>query len=67
MIALYMHWAWVCPVTYIRSTTGVTNKKRSATAIMPLHKLYISHSFNSISVNSKKMTFIVKKQYKMCR
>ena len=41
-------------VTFIRSITGVTNKKKqSATAIMHLHK-FISHSFNSISINSKK-------------
>ena len=40
-------------VTFIRSITGVTNKKRSATAIMHLHK-FISHSFDSISINSKK-------------
>ena len=37
----------------VRSITGVTNKTRSATAIMQLHKLYISHSFNSISIKSK--------------
>ena len=40
----------MCPVTYIRPITGATDKKkRSATAIMQLHKL----SLNSISVNSK--------------
>ena len=48
MIALYV---LRMDVTYIRSITGVTYMK---TAIMQLHKLYISHSFISISVNSKK-------------
>ena len=41
------------PVMYIRSITGVTNKKQSATAIIQLHKLYISHLLNSISIYSK--------------
>ena len=44
MIALYALGMGV----RIRSIIGVTNKKRSATAIMQLHKLYICHSFDSI-------------------
>ena len=53
MIDLY---ALGMDVTYIRSITGVTYIK---TAIIQLHKLCISHSFNSISINSKNVTFII--------
>ena len=38
---------------YIRSITGATNRKRSEIAIIQLHKFYISHSFNCISIKSE--------------
>ena len=57
-----MHSAWACPATYIRSITGVTNKKRLAIAIKQLHKLYISHSFKCIVLKGKGDTAIFKRE-----